>query len=371
VKVIVQLMRKDARCLWPWIAVTWLLLALFPLHETMAADPVRGFRSLLFQVALPVAMFLLVIVSVQQEKLIGDRQYWLTRPFTGWHLLAAKILFFVVFLNVPMLLVRAVMLRNALMPVTENVPALVCYQVLFTLAFILPVAALAAVTKRVGQAILATVAGFVALSIVGAYWFRGSGSSPNWGTLGWIRSILIVGVIAAGGATGLVLQYAGRRTFSCRLILAAVAALAFAAYAMPPVALAVAVQTALTPERADHVGIRFDDARAGQRALAWSSGSSDPAGIQVKIPVRIDGLAPGLEPVDDWTRLCVTGADGGTSCSEWVVRNGNSDLSRQDAWLRAFVDRSVFDRRKDAPVRVHGTVASHCCGAPSQCRSTR
>lgn len=353
---VLQLFRKDVRHLWPWIAITWVLLALFPVQEAIAASVPQGLRVLLFQTSLPVAMFLLVVVAIQQETLIGDRQYWLTRPFTAWHLMAAKALFFIAFLNVPILVVRAIVLKTAAMPVLENLTALLWYPLLFTLAFILPAAALSAVTRGVGQAILVTLAGFIVLSTVGAYLFQSLGS-PVWGTFHWIRIVMTVGVIGAGGASTLALQYTRRKTLWCRLILVSTAALAFATYAMPPVGPAVAIQTALSPERAEGVSILFDQARAGQRALGWSWGSNYPAGVQVKIPVRIEGLAPDQYPIDDWTRVCVTWADGGNWCSGWQARNSNPDLSRQAAWLRAFIDHDVFERLKNTPVRVHGTVA--------------
>jgi hypothetical protein len=356
VKKAIQLFRKDARHLWPWIAITWVLLALFPVQEAIAASVPQGLRVLLFQTSLPVAMFLLVVMAIQQETLIGDRQYWSTRPFTAWHLMAAKALFFIAFLNAPMLLVRAVVLKTAEMPILENLPALAWYPLLFTFAFILPAAALGAVTRGLGQAILATVAGFIVLTTVGALLFRGS-RYPDWGTFHWIRIVMTVAVIGAGGAVVLVLQYTRRKTLRCRLLLVSTAALAFATYKMPPVGPAVAIQTALTLERADGVSILFDQARTGQRALEWNWSSTDPARVQVKIPVRIDGLTPGLEPVDEWTRVCVDWAEGGKWCSGWQVRNGNPDLSRQAAWLRAFIDRDVFERLKDTPVRVQGTVA--------------
>lgn len=100
---ILQLIRKDARHLWPSFLTFWVLLALFPMSETGSARAMRAIQDLLFGLGLPMAVFLLVVTAIQQESIMGDRQYWLMRPFTAWHLMAAKALFLALFINVPVL----------------------------------------------------------------------------------------------------------------------------------------------------------------------------------------------------------------------------------------------------------------------------
>jgi hypothetical protein len=356
VNKVIQLIRKDARHLWPWILTFWVLLALYPSSESEAARWMGSFKDLFFGLAPSVAVFLLVVAAVQQETLVGDRQYWLTRPFTKWHLMVSKALFFAVFIQVPVLLMQVVMLMMRSLPVWQSLPALLWWQFFFIAALVLLPAALASVSKGLGQAILAALFGLVALSSAGVYFFAAKGT-PYWGSLVWIRWTAAFASVAAGATLVLLLQYTRRWTLLCRLLIALTAALMFAVHAIPPCEPAVAIQAALSPQRVDGVSIQFDSSRVGQRAPGWGTASNDPATVQVKIPIRIDGLAPGVDPVDDWTRVCVDLPAGGTWCSGWRALKGGKNFTRDASWLRAFVDREAFERVKNTPVRLHGSAA--------------
>src|SRR4051794_20923335 len=95
---IMAIFRKDARHLWPLAASVSALLALAamldPIYHGGTESPYYEFLP---SVALPVACCLLVVSLIHQDKLSGDRQYWLTRPYAWIELLAAKLLFIVVF----------------------------------------------------------------------------------------------------------------------------------------------------------------------------------------------------------------------------------------------------------------------------------
>ena len=356
-KHVTQLLRKDVRHLWPWILVFWMLLALYPLSETGVAHSIEGFKDLLlFWLAPAVAVFLLVVAAIQQEPLIGDRQYWLTRPFTKWHLMVSKALFFVGFIQAPVLLMQVVMLMKTSMPVWHSLPALLWWHLFFIAILVLPSAALAAVTEGLGQAILTALFIFLAFSSAGEYLFSAKGTL-HWGGLDWIRTTAAFALAGAGATLILLLQYTRRWTLLCRLLIPLTAVLVSAVYAMPPRGTAVAIQAAMSPEHVDGVSIQFDSSRVGQRAQDWDTTSNDPATVQVKIPIRIDGLMPGLDPVDDWTRVCVDLPAGGTWCSGWRALGGGKNFTRGASWLRAFVDREAFERVKNTPVRVHGSLA--------------
>jgi hypothetical protein len=50
------------------------------------------------------AQWFLVISVVQEDRLAGDRQFWITRPYSWKSLLLAKLLFVLLFLSLPELL---------------------------------------------------------------------------------------------------------------------------------------------------------------------------------------------------------------------------------------------------------------------------
>src|ERR1022692_1080017 len=150
-----HIFRKDVRHLWPHAAACVILMALAAiLDPTYASRGQSTAYSLLAGFALPLACWNLIIAAIHEEKLPGDRQYWLTRPYSWKDLLAAKALFVVAFINLPLFAWHAAAFAAVGIPLGEHLPALLWRQVFFSAFYIPPVAALAAVTRNQGQTIL-------------------------------------------------------------------------------------------------------------------------------------------------------------------------------------------------------------------------
>src|SRR5579871_479227 len=101
-----QILRKDARHLWPRMIPLLAITALLGVMECqpIAANPVTVSLRAMWVLA---AAFLTVSV-IQEESLPGHRQYWLTRPYSRGVLLLAKALFLALFAGAPMMLVEAI-----------------------------------------------------------------------------------------------------------------------------------------------------------------------------------------------------------------------------------------------------------------------
>src|SRR6267154_1639553 len=109
---ILHIFKKDIRRHWPQILLSLTLLALYTnraLHPwTNSLDPYSFSRSFYFFVVtgeyiapvLVIFWLFLVIRVVQGESLVGDRQWWTTKPYVWWQLLLAKLLFVLVFICV-------------------------------------------------------------------------------------------------------------------------------------------------------------------------------------------------------------------------------------------------------------------------------
>jgi len=86
-KRILGIFRKDVRHLWPQALLFWAVLgipaAMHHLVNWLSADRM----ALLLQ---PLACWLLVVSVIHGETLVGHQQYWLTRPYSRKHLMAAK-----------------------------------------------------------------------------------------------------------------------------------------------------------------------------------------------------------------------------------------------------------------------------------------
>ena len=123
----IHILRKDVRHLWPEIAVSicllialaWIVPHTWP---TDAPNPLAEQNNLpwLFPVLgafvrflIPVVWVVVVSRLVHDEPLVGDRQFWITRPYTWYNLLASKLLFIVLFLYVPLLVMQAWLQHHA------------------------------------------------------------------------------------------------------------------------------------------------------------------------------------------------------------------------------------------------------------------
>jgi len=351
-KRILGIFRKDVRHLWPQALLFWAVLgipaAMHHLVNWLSADRM----ALVFQ---PLGCWLLVVSVIHGETLVGHQQYWLTRPYSRKHLMAAKCLFLVVFVNLPLFVYQFVILAKEGFSPLDWLYALLWRQVFFTIFFILPAAALAAVTRNLGQVLLAgillgvTLSAGVSLLIPGGY--------TDWGGLDWIRDCGTALVVAAGATVALALQYSRRRTAVSRAVLAGTLALTMLVITAPRWGGAFAIQKLYSRERIRDTVVRvsFDPSRAGTQPRSWGSSSNDPSGVRLEIPVRVDDVPRGAMVGFDWNSISIRSAHG-TWRSGWLAFQALHDLSRGAAWLTVYVDPEFYRASPDGAVELDGTL---------------
>jgi hypothetical protein len=163
-----HIFRKDVRHRWPQISVVLLLFvlhAVFDVRSSPVYDPdtkLANSLSSLLNVLLPLAMWFLIALVVFQEELPGNRQYWPTRPYKKSSLLAAKILFLIIFINVPLFLSDCCILGFQDFAVIGVMPRILLRQIPLTILFILPSLAIATLTAGLAQFFLAWFCVFLA-----------------------------------------------------------------------------------------------------------------------------------------------------------------------------------------------------------------
>jgi len=91
---------KDVRYLWREICLVLALDAMFAWIETHSPDPWWA------EMLLTAAAGYLVARLIHAEAIPGDRQFWITRPYRWKSLLGAKLLFVLVFVNLPILIAQ-------------------------------------------------------------------------------------------------------------------------------------------------------------------------------------------------------------------------------------------------------------------------
>ncbi len=330
--------RKDARHLWPHIAVFLTLLALAALLDPTytSRDPLA---YSLFSSLLPLACWSLIIAAIHEEKLPGDRQYWLTRPFSWKDLLGAKALFVVAFINLPMLVCHAAILSAVGVPLLEHFPALLWRQVFFVAFYILPVAALAAISRNIGQLILTAL--LIVLPIALRQGFLFARFRLHWGDSGWMLTSAVALVLAAGVAAILAIQYSGRRTALARVTAAAVACAVLGVTFIP----------ARGSPRTDSVRISLDS-RRGRPADSQTTGSDS---VAIEIPVRVDGIPAGADLVKNRMTLRIEGSDR-RAWRPISVEGGLHEVANGAGWLGTSMDRKIFLYLQNSSLTMSGTL---------------
>ena len=117
-KQALHIFKKDVRYLRYEIGIALLAALAFcfagvrqgPPMPGVAPNQGTGFGVL--AILLPVTWWFLITRVVHAESLVGDRQFWLTRPYEWKSLLGAKILFIVVFVNFPLFVADAVIVPS-------------------------------------------------------------------------------------------------------------------------------------------------------------------------------------------------------------------------------------------------------------------
>jgi hypothetical protein len=312
------------------------------------------------------AAWYLVVLAIHEQKLPGNRQYWLTRPYPRRSLLLAKALFVAAFLNVPLLVLQgAALAANGLSPLGYW-RALVARQFFFTALVVLPAAALAAVTTSLPQFAIGAFAGFGVVLLIEL----GGGHPPTgWGGLGWIESSA-VGALAFAIFSGVVLlQYAQRKT----LLAASLWAGGVAACALLPVldlwpaGFAIQKRLGARPAEASTVRLRFDAARDPAESGSLRPRRSDhPELLPLAIPVQLTGIPAAMALLSERTAVAIEAPGGISWDSGWQPPPEPRALRTADPfWQFLLVDREFFDRVKDRPVHLRIRAAFTLLGAPA------
>lgn len=354
---IVHIFRKDVRQHWYEIVLSLAILAAFAWNEPKQWVPQRFWfpdtvlRMLFSRWLAPLVMIgwsFLIVRVVHGESLVGDRQFWVTRPYEWKKLLTAKALFFMVFINVPLLVVQVGLLWKAGYAPTSYVKGLLWMQCLWVAILILPVTTLATITSSLGQAVLIVLG--ILLSLVGLAAISSviSNTGLPVGPLSIWESLQLV--VLLGACVVVVWQYARRRTLQSRLLLigAAVAILiinfvtpqeALNAHAYPP------------PSAGQHLPVQlvFDPARHTAKGL----GSMEKDKVWIRIPLLVSGIAPGAVVYVDENKVRIETPGGLRWNSGW---GGFLSflLPAQPYTDTSFaVDRAFFEQVKSSSAKLH------------------
>jgi len=362
--LIIHIFLKDARHLWREIAVSFALVATYGgnVPYSWAHPGVRGvelsfagaffgaqFWARLLVVLVPLAWAFTVIRVIQSESLVGDRQFWVTRPYDWRQLLAAKLLFILVFVNLPMFVLDLFLLSKADFTPLRYLAGLFWMQLLMTIILLLPMAALAAVTATVVQLLLTLLV--IVLYLVGSSALEQHLPASSFTSTDPLPTILMIATPFAVIA----LQYARRRTAWARLlILGLMGALVLISVAAPYRTL---IHRQYPPPK---IGEQSPfQLGLGQNPGLWQRGSiPDPKEAGIVLPLTISRADPDSILIMKGSRVELDGPNGEHWDAGWISMNSINLLPGENLFSVNFaMPRSLYDRLIDSPIELRVTLA--------------
>ncbi len=367
------ILRKDVdQRKWPLCGFLALLFV------RMAIDVVlpRHTEFMIAQMALGLVFVLgaigLIYDAVRQERMVGDTQYWLTRPFPRFSILAAKGMFVGLFVLLPLIVtgILAVAL-NGLMPAAF--PPL-AWLMLLTTAF---VAAAASVTRNTVQFVLGAIAYLVFSLLANAALVQLFGVDLSWSSAQTVRSAVEVIIFLGTIAASLALQYGHRATALSRTVL--IAGILATVIGLPGWRTAFTLlekQTGAGP--GSGVALAFDSARSAEISAGPWMNMTNRNVVGVRIPIRITGVPEGATLTSERVRATIDTARGEHWDSGWradggVIENRQAAMRRISGmrmesnrvtgwgndWVELNIDRDFYDsaKLKDSSARLNTTIA--------------
>jgi hypothetical protein len=347
----VHIFKKDVRYLRHEICLVLTLNAIFALMG-----------SLWVEFLMTLAAAYLIARVVHAEAIPGENQFWITRPYRWRSLLAAKVVFILAFVNLPICLAQAAIIFTARFPPGAVLAGLMWSQVLLLVLLSVPVAALAAMTSGILPFMLAT---FVLLTIGFSVFETVVRTGIPWPeAFEWVRDyaagILVVGMTLAV----LYLQYRHRRTFLSRTLAAVCLTLAAVGYWFMPLPLAFAVQAKLSKQKFDGSSLYFSLTPASKKPLhKWNI-----ARVPVQLPIDVHGVPDGITVRAD--AFSITVQEPGGRIWEPDLRHP-SVVSRQSSapgkvtfHTTVFIDRAFFDQVREKSVNLRTSLFLTAFGNP-------
>jgi len=348
-----NIFRKDARHHWPETATSLALLATFAWldirswnhPDNLAATSFFSLLSLrllpgLVDALLPISWMFLIVRVVQGEPLVGDRQFWVTRPYDWRQLLAAKALFALAFINFPFFCTDVFLLARAGFHPTHYIVGLLWIQLMWIFFFFLATAALAAVTTSLPQLLLAAL--FVALYMVGMAAFSQvipqtdfAGRADSWSAILLIATALAI----------IILQYSRRKTTLSRWLIAGLcAALTLTAVITPYMS---SVTQAYPLSQGD-VPVQLS-LMSPEKNEGRYFGRGD---VGISFPLKVSGIAADSFLKLDGMVVSLTGPSGARWSSGWQGQGQYVFPELSTLRINFDLKQKTYDQFKSGPVQV-------------------
>jgi hypothetical protein len=361
-KQILHIFAKDSRHFWPEILVSLAITAVFTWStprgwgQQYGAGYIPGFTFSGLFPALASSLALIVVVSwwlliarvIHDESLVGDRQFWLTRPYQWSKLLAAKALFLFIYLYIPFFIAKLLLLKMAGFHPLSYIPGLLFNLLLVTAALVVPLFAIATVTAtfaRMALVIIAIVLGFISILVIA------SGRGGDVAIAGFMIPLIpwLCGAV-------ILLQYAFRRVRLSRLLLIGYPLVSCAiSLLFPGEALTESKYPTVPPQEGAPIQLAF--LQDGNH-LVTVSPLPDKKSVQVGVPLQASGVANGHMLMSSNIKVSIEPADGVPSTLPWQYMPLEQYVpGSQNSSVYFKIKRTVLESFRGKPVTLHLTLA--------------
>ena len=348
---LLHIFRKDVRHFWKEILISWCLLGLFVwrcVPQTADGSEYIGF-GLIFSG--PLAGFLLflswwtlLIRLVQDERLVGDRQFWVTRPYRWPLLLAEKLCFAILFVNLPLLIAQSLILRLNGFSIIPYWEGLLGLQGLALGIFVAPVFFLSIVTATFVQVVLAALATLIGFLALSAFAQQVPNSSMQHAS-SWLDELSSLIMIVAAIAVVL-LQYSRRRTLLSRgIILAAALCLTLIAVITPYESLIAKEFPRARPE-----ALKLEIDRTTHSPFHATSSSKLEKKVRVTIPVLLTPSDPAAVLLVNGERIRFRLPNGRQWQSDWEAQWWAVVPGSVPEYMTFRLPRNIYEAAQANPV---------------------
>ena len=355
---ILNIFQKDARHHWPEVLVSWGLLAVYVwnqprkwANQTVDILLVSTLLNMLPGL-LVLAWAFLIARLVQGETLVGDRQFWITRPYVWYKLLAVKLLAILAFIDVPLFISQIALLRVGKFPVVPSLGGLVLIHLMFAMILFVAALALSAVTSGIGQAALGLLIVFLlTLGIAGI-----SSEIPNAGMVDDVDGVQGLLYIACC-ITVVFLQYARRRTLLSRMVILGTIALMFLVLLLTPYERILTRHTypLATKDHPLPANFMFD------RTLTFAHEKRPPGRwMEEQVPLELPFQVADLDDKSivqlQAIKLDLELSGGRRWTSHWHPLSSVLSYARTRTWPGVSMEKKLYDEIQDTPVKAHVTL---------------
>lgn len=368
-KQALHIFAKDARRLWIEISLSLIMAVAFVVFAPMAWAMSNASNSSLFETLagltgalITIFWWLMIARVVHAERMVGDTQFWITRPYRSGQLFAAKALFLAAFVALPFFAMQAALLLRAGFAPQLYLPGLLLNILLILAFFVLPMAALAVVTSNLVRLLLTLFGILIGFVIVAATFYTvfpvsyGRMENP-------LQSNLCFGVAFVMLAAAVCVQYATRKVWRARALLIALPLLIVAAASFGSHFSNQQVERSFPAKYPGN-----STGEWGTVSINTSSNVSKSESLyfrmsaHVRIPISVDinlnGIKKGSLVDVDGLRVDFTAPSGAHWSSEWQTGPGfHFRDDAKTASLIVFIPLEDYNRLKAEPLNMRLSLA--------------